>query len=101
MADEIQTGAPAETQPTPAPETIAEKAPPVIELPEMSVTVQEMSRGEKPADRPNHPNTVAFKVQYPKDYPSDKKGMKDGDIVYISKEVAEKFIKLKIGSIVK
>lgn len=84
---------------TSVPESTAPES--ALALPELAVTVTEMSTGQKAESRPNHPNTVAFKVQYPKEYPADKKSMKEGDTVFISKEVADKFIKLKIGSIVK
>lgn len=64
-----------------------------------TVTVQEISR--HPAEvRSADPNSVLFNVKYPKDYPAEKKHMKEGQI-RISKELAEQFTNLKIGAVAK
>lgn len=84
-------------------EQIEEKAPETegVKLPELAVSVTEISSGAKGDQRPLHPNTVAFKVNYPADYPDAKKTMAQGSTVFISKEAAEVFTNLKIGKVVK
>lgn len=61
----------------------------------IETTIQNMSRGDK---TPNNPGDVKFKVKYSKDY-KGKKLMPEGEVI-ISKESADHFVSLGIGSIV-
>lgn len=74
---------------------------PILNTPEFgevgAVTVEIISRGEAPTS--THPNDVFFKVKYPKDWEGEKT-MPEG-VVVVSKESAEHFASLGIGSIVK
>lgn len=96
-AQETQASPVISTAPIALPEE--EPTPPLIlEMEIGTVTVEEMSiRG---TTQPLHSNTVQFRVKYPKDYKGSK-DMPDGSLQLVSKEVAQKFQSLKIGSIVK
>lgn len=67
-----------------------------LNLGEMA-TSQDWTRDDH--NRPTHPNDVKFQVAYDKAFKGDRH-LEDGAIIVVSREVAEQFTSLGIGSVV-
>lgn len=80
--------------------TVSTKEPNVLET-NIPMTAERISVDEnQPLPKSQNKNDVKFKVKYGKDYKGVKK-MPEGSVQIVSKELADKFISLGIGSIIK
>lgn len=63
-------------------------------------TSERITSNHSPLPKNSNPNDVRFKVAYPKDW-KGARDMKDGSVQVVSKESAEHFTKIGIGSVIK
>lgn len=66
----------------------------------ITMTSEAISTDENPLPKASHPNDVKFKVKYKGNFEGEKT-MPEGSVQVVSKESAEHFAKLGIGSVIK
>lgn len=67
---------------------------------DINMTSEAISTDENPLPKTQHPNDVKFKVKYKGNYEGEKT-MAEGSVQVVSKESAEHFTKLGLGSVIK